>query len=81
MLRPMDEMAEFMFLGLRKTDGIREEDFLKEFHSSVWEIYPEVLARYLETGLLVHEKGRIFLSRHGLSVSNRIMADFIFDDE
>ena len=72
-----DEMAEFMFLGLRKTEGIREEDFFGCFHRSIWEVYEKPLTRYLDLGLMYHRDGRLFLSRHGLQVSNVIMADFV----
>lgn len=72
-----DEMAEFMFLGLRMTRGIEKAEFQNRFGCSVEEIYGEVLEKYEPMGLLQEEDGRIFLSRKGIHISNTIMAEFL----
>lgn len=72
-----DEMGEFMFLGLRMTEGISKAAFLDTFGISVENVYGEVLEKYKRQGMLLEENGRIFLSRVGIHVSNVIMADFL----
>lgn len=72
-----DEMAEFMFLGLRMTRGIEKAEFQNRFGCSVEEIYGEVLEKYESMGFLQEEDGRIFLSRKGIHVSNTVMAEFL----
>lgn len=72
-----DKMAEFMFLGLRMTEGISVNGFREYFGVSIEKIYGEVINRYKKQGLLIEENGRIFLSRPGIHVSNTIMADFL----
>ena len=72
-----DEMAEFMFLGLRMTRGISKAEFERQFGSEIDAIYGDVLRKYKSMGLLLEEKGRIFLSREGIHVSNSVMADFL----
>ena len=72
-----DEMAEFMFLGLRMTRGISKAEFERQFGSEIDAIYGDVLRKYKSMGLLLEEKGRIFLSRDGIHVSNSVMADFL----
>ena len=72
-----DEMAEFMFLGLRMTKGISKADFQRCFGCTIESVYGEVLEKYESMGLLLEQDGRIFLSREGIHVSNSIMAEFL----
>ena len=72
-----DEMAEFMFLGLRMTKGVSKSEFQEYFGTSIEKIYGVVLEKYKKQGLLIEEKDRIFLSREGIHVSNAVMADFL----
>ena len=72
-----DEMAEFMFLGLRMTKGISKADFQRCFGCTIESVYGEVLEKYESMELLLEKEGRIFLSREGIHVSNSIMAEFL----
>ena len=72
-----DEMAEFMFLGLRMTKGISKADFQRCFGCTRESVYGEVLEKYESMELLLEKDGRIFLSREGIHVSNSIMAEFL----
>lgn len=72
-----DEMAEFMFLGLRMTEGVARTDFEQIFGCCIEQIYGDVLKKYESMGLLQEKDGRIFLSRAGIHVSNSVMADFL----
>ncbi len=82
-----EQMEEYMFLGLRLTEGIREEDFRKTFGRSIEEIYPGVVDQFVRQGLLSYEpgdepgKGRIALTERGLDVSNVVMAEFLLSVE
>lgn len=77
LLSRKDQMAEFLFLGLRMTQGISLARFREEFSAEVLDIYGPVVKKYREMGLLLLEEGRLFLSRRGIHVSNVIMADFL----
>lgn len=72
-----DEMAEFMFLGLRMTKGISKADFQRCFGCTIESVYGEVLEKYESMELLLEKDDRIFLSREGIHVSNSIMAEFL----
>ncbi|PWX65972.1 radical SAM family heme chaperone HemW [Clostridium perfringens] len=72
-----DNMEEFMFMGLRKINGIDENEFKKRFSMNINDIYGEILSKYIGEGLLIRESGRIFLSEKGIEISNVIMADFL----
>ena len=79
LLSVKDEMAEFMFLGLRMTKGISKEEFRKEFGTDIRKIYGSVLEKYEKMALLEEKDGRIFLTRAGIHVSNTVMADFLLE--
>lgn len=74
-----DEMAEFMFLGLRMTEGVSEAAFRQEFGVEMRGIYGEVLKKYTDMELLEEKDGRIFLTRKGIHVSNSVMSDFLLE--
>lgn len=78
-LSEKDRMEEFMFLGLRMTAGISEKDFLDTFGREIHTVYGSVIRKYVEGGFLGEEKGRLYLTRKGISVSNPILADFLLD--
>ncbi|HAT4313485.1 TPA: oxygen-independent coproporphyrinogen III oxidase [Clostridium perfringens] len=72
-----DNMEEFMFMGLRKINGIDENEFKKRFSMNINDVYGEILNKYIDEGLLIRESGRLFLSEKGIEISNVIMADFL----
>lgn len=79
-LSERDRMAEFMFLGLRRMQGVSEAEFLRCFGRTMEEVYGPVLKRYQELHMLQREGGRIFLTERGIDVSNAVMADFLPDE-
>lgn len=72
-------MEEFMFLGLRMTKGVSASSFHKKFNRSIYEVYGQVIDRYVSSGHLVNNKGIISFTKKGLDVSNSILADFLLD--
>ena len=54
-----DQMEEFMFLGLRKMNGISENDFRKKFHVQISDVYGQPLEKMIRLGLLerIEESG------------------------
>ncbi|MDK0917373.1 radical SAM family heme chaperone HemW [Clostridium perfringens] len=72
-----DNMEEFMFMGLRKINGIDENEFKNRFSMNINNVYGEIINKYIDEGLLIRESGRIFLSEKGIEISNVIMADFL----
>lgn len=78
------QIEEFMFLGLRMTEGVSIEGFEALFGKSIYEVYPGIIERLLGQELLVLKEGtndndtRLALSSFGLDVSNVVMAEFLF---
>ncbi len=70
-------MAEFMILGLRKTDGIKKSEFKRRFLKSIDEVYGEVLEKHLKLGLLEQACDSVRLTGRGVDVSNSVLCDFI----
>ncbi len=84
LLQPKDAMAEFMFLGLRKIEGIRCDDFREEFGVRIQEVYGGIMKKHVEAGLAQFsgeddDPGqRFYLTDRGLDISNQIMAEYLF---
>lgn len=76
-LTKREEMEEFMFLGLRMTEGIREEEFAACFGVPLGQIYGKVLDKYEKLGFLEQKDGCWRFTRKGIHVSNVILADFL----
>lgn len=74
-----EQMEEFMFLGLRLTEGVDVREFRKAFDRTPEEVYGEVLQRNREDGLLEYREGgnRLALTEKGLDLSNYVMAQFL----
>lgn len=79
-LRRKDEMEEFMFLGLRKINGVSEHDFYKSFRVSMDEIYKDSIENLIKEGLLVREEDRIRLTDRGIDLSNYALSQFLLGE-
>ncbi|KOA21247.1 oxygen-independent coproporphyrinogen-III oxidase-like protein YqeR [Clostridium homopropionicum DSM 5847] len=73
------DMEEFIFMGLRKIQGILLEEFSGRFHMSIYKIYGDIIEKYKNNGLLIEKEGYLALSQKGIEISNVIMSDFIQD--
>ncbi len=72
-----DNIEEFMFMGLRKIEGVSEEEFYKRFNKKMDYLYKDVIKKYEKEEFLSRNKGRLYLTEKGIAVSNIIMADFL----
>ena len=76
-----DAMEEFMFLGLRKMEGVSRHRFREEFQTEMEEIYGTVIEELCRQGLLETVGDRLRLTRKGIDVSNYVMSEFLLDGE
>ena len=78
-----EQMEETMYLGLRMTAGVPEEDFRRIFGRDMEQVYGEVIRWGIGEGLLQYKEipgmgGRsLSLTDRGLDVSNYVMARFL----
>lgn len=72
-------MEEFMFLGLRMTEGVSGAEFSRRFGRAMEEVYEKPLARMEAEGLLSRRDGRVSLTERGVDLSNYVLAEFLLD--
>ena len=72
-----EQMEEFMFLGLRLTEGISKKDFYSAFNRDIHEIYGGVIDK-LQKQELIAVSERVKLTDYGRDISNYVMAQFLF---
>lgn len=81
LLSMAEQMEEFMFLGLRLTEGVCAGTFYRFFHRRLEEVYGEIIDRYIALGLLDYQdktgEKYLYLTERGLDVANMVMADFL----
>lgn len=76
-LSPLEWLSDVLFMGLRLTEGIDLESIQRQYGVAVMREYGEELAPFISEGLLIHEFGRLQLTREGMLVSNEIMGTFV----
>ena len=72
-----DCMSEFMFLGLRCTEGINTDEFAECFGVDIFEIYGNHIKKHIQGGLLELKNKNIRLTKLGVDLSNIVFVDFI----
>lgn len=81
-----EQMEEFMFLGLRLTEGIDPAEFVRCFGCRPEEIYGDVIEKNIRQDLLCRcthrvqgekEEERLALTEPGFDVSNYVMHQFL----
>ena len=72
-----EQMEEFMFLGLRKTEGISCRKFRENFGKPIEEVYGGQIRRFLSLELMKKEGDRLCLTERGFDVSNAVSAEFM----
>jgi oxygen-independent coproporphyrinogen-3 oxidase len=72
-----ENMEEFMFLGLRKTRGIRKSEFTERFSEDIFNVYGAIIRKYEKLNLLKMDDDVIKLTENGIQLSNTIMSEFL----
>lgn len=75
-----DAMEEFMFLGLRMTDGISYDEFYQRFGEELMQVYGKTILTFIDNGLLEKKDGKIALTLKGIDLSNQVFAEFLLDE-
>ena len=72
-----EEMEEFFYLGLRRTAGVSEIDFVKRFSMDMHKIFGAVLEKQCEEGYLLHDNAHYRFTEVGMNLSNVLLAEFL----
>ncbi|MDZ7672083.1 MAG: radical SAM family heme chaperone HemW [Halanaerobiales bacterium] len=73
-----DELiSERMIMGLRLLDGINKNDFENRFNRSIKSIYKNVIFNLKRQNLLAEDKEKIYLTKKGLNLGNKVFLEFL----
>ncbi len=72
-----DRAREALVLGLRRLDGVQQEEFAARFGFAVNELGGAALAAHLRHGLLEIQDDRLRLTREGLLVSDALWGEYL----
>lgn len=70
-------MAEYIFLGLRKREGVNIDLFRKRFGVDIEEIHKKTIQKYLDLKLLEKSDSFLRLTQKGLMIANTVCAEFM----
>ena len=76
-LTPAEQLGDALFTGLRVVDGIDLDLVRERYGVDVMARYGESLDPFLDAGWLLHESGRIKLTRQGMLLANEVMGTFV----
>ncbi|MFC6315103.1 radical SAM family heme chaperone HemW [Lapidilactobacillus achengensis] len=71
------QIEEQLFLGLRLNAGVEKARFQERFGRSILAVYPQVIPRLIQQGLLVDLGPAYALTERGRFVGNDVFADFM----
>ena len=77
-LTVQEQMEEFVFLGMRKMEGISFEKFEKMFGKSLEECYSEGIEKMKSGGLVEEAGGKLRLTKRGIDISNYVFAEILY---
>ena len=81
-----EQMEEFMFLGLRLTEGVDPQEFEVCFGQRIETVFGDVIERNVKDGLVqwktkegasAKDRRQLSLTEYGIDVSNYVMAQFL----
>lgn len=72
-----DKMSEFMFLGLRMTDGVSKDEFSLRFGLKIEDVFKKPLSKFKNMGMIEEKNGKIRLTKEAVPVSNAVMCEFL----
>jgi len=72
-----EEMFEYIMLGLRLFEGIKDEDFFNLYRVHILDVYGDKLKPSIEKGLVNITNGDITLSLKGFDIMNTVLLDLI----
>lgn len=76
-LSSKEQMEEFVFLGLRKTQGISIKEFEETFGKTLEECYGQNIKRMQEEKLIIIENEFLRLTHKGLDISNYVFGKIL----
>jgi oxygen-independent coproporphyrinogen-3 oxidase len=76
-LTKTQQYEEFMFMGLRMTEGVSEKEFWNRFQLQMQDVYGDTLKKLISQHLLQKHGDSYSLTLRGIDVSNYVFEKFI----
>lgn len=71
------EMDETMMVGMRLLKGIAEQDFIRRYHMSFFDVYERAITNLMERGLVHFIAGHLRVTEQGLYLENQVSLAFL----
>jgi coproporphyrinogen III oxidase-like Fe-S oxidoreductase len=72
-----ERLGDALFTGLRLAAGVDLRAIEDRYRVDVWSRFGHHLQRFVDAGWLVHDAGRLRLTRRGMLVSHEVMMVFV----
>ncbi len=79
-LSEQERMEEFVFLGLRKMEGISKQEFQRLFGKTLEECYKNNIHRMKQEKLIEESDGYLRLTKRGIDLSNYVFAEILCEN-
>lgn len=76
-LQDIEQMEEFMFLGLRMMEGVSKQEFTESFAKDMDMMYGDALQKWIRLGMMVQSGDTVKLTDAGIDVSNLVLSSFV----
>jgi len=76
-LSARERVGEMLMLGLRRAEGVSEEEIEGRCGSAPQEVFEEEIRGLCGDGLLIAEGGRLWIPREKWLLSNEVLAEFV----
>ena len=76
-LRPLQRVAEALWLGVRRTDGVDLDAVEERVGVDAGSLFRSIVERHAEAGLVTFESGRLALAGEGLLLADQVGGDFL----
>lgn len=76
-LSPMEQMREYMWLGLRRQRGVSRERFQNKFEENLDQIFAETIGELTQLGLVESYDGILRLTSRGSDLANTVFRQFM----
>jgi len=73
-----EQIEEYLFLGLRLTDGVNLVQFKSTFNNDLFYFYKDILNE-LKENKLINIDNTVTLTDYGIDISNYVMSRFLFE--
>ncbi|OOB79225.1 MAG: hypothetical protein BEN18_04835 [Epulopiscium sp. Nuni2H_MBin001] len=77
MITPRMSQEEFMFLGLRMTNGVSKKQFYHIFNTQIEDVFKPQIDRWVQQKALINKEDRLYLTSYGVDISNVVFSTFL----